>query len=286
MPPLTRRRPAAPHALSREEQAQGLLLRRLQQRRRRLVELGALGVLGLFLLVAQVTGLTARWAEDGNHFLEDTLISAGLTVQSIQVTGREHTDPEALRAALEVARGQSLLHLDLDDMRQRVEALPWVKTANLYRSLPNRLQLHITERQAFALWQYEGKLRLIDRDGVVITTARAKDYPGLPLVVGKGAPDDAAELESLLAAQPDLAAMVSAAIRVGDRRWNIRFKNNVEAQLPQAHPEKAWAELASLERDHRILERDILHVDLRLPGKLIIRERSVPVDFRGQKPRI
>ena len=285
MPPL-RRRAAIGHSLSREEQAQGLLLRRLRLRRRRYIQMGCVGLLGVFLLVAQVSGLLARLAEDGNHALEDVLISAGLTVQSIQVTGRDHTDAIALRAALEVARGQSLLHLDLDDMRRRVEALDWVKTADLYRSLPNRLVLHIEEREAFALWQYEGKLRLIDPDGVVITSADARDYPGLPLVVGKGAPDDAAELEKLLAAEPQLAQDVDAAIRVGDRRWNIRFKNGVEARLPQEHPEAAWAELAKLERQHGILERDIVHVDLRLPGKLIIRPRELRVDSKGRKARI
>jgi cell division protein FtsQ len=284
MPPLTLGRSGQP--LTREEQAQSLELRRRAAKRRRITGMAAMGVLALSLSVAQVTGALGALIHKADVSLMNGLVSAGLSVQSIQVTGRKHTDAEALRAALEVARGQSLLHLDLEDMRQRVESLGWVKSAELYRSLPNTLRLEVTERQAFAIWQYEGQLQLIDREGTVITSANPEEFASLPLVVGKGAADDAQELESLLADEPELASSVAAAIRVGDRRWNIRFRNGVEARLPHEHPEAAWARLATLEREHRVLERDIVHVDLRLADRLIIRGKEKPKPLGGRKPAI
>jgi len=283
MPALTRGRNGQP--LTREEQAQGLELRRLQRRRRRIASTAAMGLLAVSLAVAQLTGALEETLRRADAALMNGLVSAGLSVQSIQVTGRHHTDPDALRAALEVARGQSLLHLDLEDMRHRVEALGWVKTADLYRSLPSTLELKITEREAFAIWQYQGKLRLIDREGTVITSTGLERFSNLPLVVGKGAADDAQELESLLADEPDLASHVAAAIRVGDRRWNIQFRNGVEARLPHEHPDAAWAKLARLEREHGLLERDIVHVDMRLADRLIIREKEAPKPL-GAKPSI
>jgi len=290
MPALTRgskkARGRTGQPLTREEQAQGLELRRRSARRRRIVSMTAIVALALGLGAAQVTGVLGEVLHRADASLMKGLVSAGLSVQSIQVTGRHRADPEALRAALEVARGQSLLHLDLEDMRRRVEALGWVKSAELYRSLPSTLKLEITERHAFAIWQYEGKLQLIDGDGTVIAAADPMQFVGLPLVVGEGAADDARELESLLADEPDLAAQVMAAIRVGDRRWNIRFTNGVEVRLPQEHPEAAWTRLARLEREHGLLERDIVHVDMRLADRLIIRGREAPKPLGDTKPSI
>jgi cell division protein FtsQ len=290
MPTLTRggfgTRGRAGQSLTRQEQAQGLEPRRRSARRRRIVSMTAMGALALGLGVAQLTGVLGAALHGADTSIMKGLVSAGLSVQSIQVTGRHRTDPQALRAALEVARGQSLLHLDLEDMRRRVEALGWVKSAELYRSLPNTLRLEITERQAFALWQYKGKLQLIDGDGTVITSARPEDFFGLPLVVGKGAADDARELESLLADEPALASQVAAAVRVGDRRWNIQFRNGVEVRLPQEHPQAAWARLATLEREHGLLERDIVHVDMRLADRLIIRGKEAPKPLGEIKPSI
>jgi cell division protein FtsQ len=285
MSPLKRQR-RDERPLTREEQSENLLLRRRQQKRKRIAGFVALGILGAALLTAQVTGETGKALTALDKGSEKLLIDAGVTVESIQVIGRVKTDPDALRAALDVARGESLLHVDLDAMRKRVEAIGWVKSANLYRRLPNRLVLKIEERQAFAVWQYEGKLQVIDRDGTVIVPASLGNFSSLPLIVGKGAPDDAAELERMLAAEPALARKVAAAVRVGDRRWNIRFKNGVEAQLPQDDPEDAWGKLAKLEADHGVLERDIVHVDLRLKDRLVIREKDAPINLKPKGPRI
>ena len=223
---------------------------------------------------------TVAWLDRAS---ERAAVKAGLTVESIKVDGRHWTDRAALRDALKVARGQSLLHLDLTDMRRRVEALGWVESADLYRTLPNRLNLKVTERTPFAVWQYEGELKLIDPTGTVIVSASPADFRDLPLVVGKGAADDAAELETMLSAEPALSKRVKAAVRVGDRRWNIRFKNGVEARLPAQNPREAWRRLARLEQQHALLQRNILHVDLRLEDRLVVRRRAVRFRLSGQE---
>ena len=48
----------------------------------------------------------------------------------------------------------------------------------------------------------------------------------------------------MLATEPELAARVSAAIRVGDRRWNLRIDNAIDVLLPAEPPAAAWAQLA------------------------------------------
>src|SRR5690606_16656535 len=93
-------------------------------------------------------------------------------------------------------------------------------------------------------------------------------YPDLPLVVGEDAPSHTAQLLSVLVEFPYLFERVTAAIRVGERRWNIRIKSKdnrreIEVKLPEENPEKAWERLDKLVNSDKILEKDIRTIDLR-----------------------
>ena len=76
----------------------------------------------------------------------------------------------------------------------------------------------------------------------------------------------------------DLKRRVNAAVRVGDRRWNIRMDNGVYVRLPENDALEAWRRFARLERKHKLLKQDLLSIDLRIPDQLIVRDpgRAVP----------
>jgi cell division protein FtsQ len=116
-----------------------------------------------------------------------------------------------------------------------------------------------------------GKFSVIDRSGAVIPGARAKRFAGLPLVVGEGAAPEAAALLDMLRQEPELQSLVVAAVRVGTRRWNLRLEGGVEVRLPETDPAEAWRQFAELEREHGLLDRDVVAIDLRLPGRLVVR---------------
>ena len=93
----------------------------------------------------------------------------------------------------------------------------------------------------------------------------------------------------MLASEPDLATRVTAAVRVGGRRWNLRIDNAIDVLLPTDAPAAAWAELAGLERSSAILKRDVQAVDLRLPDRLVLRvnpeaPKEAPATKKGRPP--
>jgi cell division protein FtsQ len=97
-------------------------------------------------------------------------------------------------------------------------------------------------------------------------------FAKLPTVVGNDqARHGAAQLIDLLASEAELAARVTAAVLVGDRRWNLRIDNKIDVLLPEDDMAGAWAKLAQLERINRLLQRDVQTVDLRLPDRLVVR---------------
>ena len=202
--------------------------------------------------------------------------SLGLTVSEITVEGRETTDRETILAALAAGPGTPILAVSPTHVKEQLEALPWVRAAVIERRLPGTLYVRLVERKPLALWQHGGKLELLDREGSVIPVARLDRFAKLPLVVGEGAASHAAELIEMLASNPDLAARVTAAVRVGDRRWNLRIDNAIDVLLPADEMATAWSQLARLERSSAILKREVLTIDLRLPDRLVLRVSPEP----------
>ena len=58
--------------------------------------------------------------------------------------------------------GTPMLYVDVDEARARLEALPWVKSAEVRRVWPDRISVHIVERRPVALWQNEGDVVVVD----------------------------------------------------------------------------------------------------------------------------
>jgi cell division protein FtsQ len=200
-----------------------------------------------------------------------TSTAVGLTVEEVTVRGRKQVDEAELMATLGVAGGDSIIDFRPAAARKRLLALDWVEDARIARILPNTIRIDIVERRALALWQEDGRLALIDHDGVVLARSNLERFAAMPLVVGAGASTQAAKILGLLATDVPLMARVQAAVLVAGRRWNVRLDNGITILLPDVDVGAAWRRLGDLDREHAILERDIELVDLRVPDRLVVR---------------
>ena len=204
---------------------------------------------------------------------------AGLRVENVLVLGRKRARREDVSRALGAERGMAILAFDPYAAKQRLEKLSWVRAATVERRLPDTIYLRLVEREPLALWQVEGKLALIDREGVVITDQHLGRYYELPLIVGDDAATRAENILEILRARPVVAEATSATIRVSGRRWDLKLKDGIIVQLPEAGEARAVARLAELIARDRILDRDIIAIDMRLPDRLVVRTRP------GVRPR-
>ena len=90
----------------------------------------------------------------------------------VTVEGRDYVERSAILAALNVTPGDSLLGVDLQASRQRLEAIDWVAGATVERRLPDTLYVVLRERRAVALWQNGTEYTLIDRNGRTVKASR------------------------------------------------------------------------------------------------------------------
>lgn len=231
------------------------------------------------------TGLVNRAIETLRSQFISASLYAGFEVDEILVVGRNETRRDKLFDAIRLVRGAPIFSFDLDAARDRVEALPWISRASIERFLPDTILINIEERQPAALWQYNGKFSLIDRNGAVILNRDLHRFSHLVVVVGKEASIHASNLLDFLGAAPELEDMVKSAVWVGGRRWNLHLKGDIYVQLPEENPKSAWIRLGEYERAHRVLERNVKVLDLRIPDRLIVRKRPrrVEEDSKGRE---
>lgn len=206
-----------------------------------------------------------------NAVAEATTSAVGFSIDNVKVSGNYQTSEVDILQQLGLDGSSSVVFLSAAGARDRLIELPWVENAEVRKVYPNTIEINLSERTAFGIWQHGDDLSLIEKDGKVIAPLRDSKFATLPLFVGDGAETDAAAFAAQLANWPELQARINAYICIGDgRRWDLRMDNGVVVRLPEEGVARAMHTLSTLEQDQQLLERDILSVDLRLPDRTTI----------------
>jgi cell division protein FtsQ len=208
--------------------------------------------------------------------------AAGFRIASIAMSGERHASREEILGIAGVTGTTSLLFFDVEEARDRLKTNPWIADATVLKLYPDRLQIGIKEREAFALWQQAGRVAVVAGDGTVLEPYVNPALLRLPLVVGVGAAARAKEFLVLLDHYPDLRDQVRAAVLISERRWNLRLRNGLDIRLPETDVEQALAMLVALDRDKKLLSRDIVAVDLRLPDRVTVRLSEAAAAARAE----
>jgi len=198
----------------------------------------------------------------------------GMRAEKVILHGRKNESKKSIQTALNFKVGAPLLSINIDTARTNLEALPWIRAASVQREFPNTVRVRIIERRPLAIWQKKNKHYLIDEEGTVITSRILRTFQNLLVLAGKNAPLGAIALINVLERAPVLHKRVSAAVRVGDRRWNIRMDNGIYIRLPEHNAVAAWDRFAKLERRYKLLSKDLVSIDLRIPDQLIVRTKN------------
>ena len=245
-----------------------------QHARGKWLALSALFLASALIYGAVIGGQTARAYDMLTGGIDHLAVAAGFGVNRITVTGQLHATDAAITAALGAGPDTMMLGFDTNAAKARLEAVPWIKHAQVMRLLPSTLQVVVEERTPYAVWQNKGQTYVIDAEGVVLAPALREAYASLPLVVGEGAGKSAAQLFAQLTPFGGLTKDVIAAIRVGDRRWTLKLASGLEIMLPDDNIAEALTSLAKLDEEHSVLKRDIAAVDLRLLDRVTVRLRE------------
>lgn len=227
-----------------------------------------------------VSGFAARTGSSIRQTANQIMTDAGFGIGSVRITGNHRTDPGDILTAVGFSPGESIFAVDVHAARRRLLSLEWIADAEVRRQYPDLITISIVEKLPFALWETPNGTYVVERSGRTIGLFDPHAFPHLPMLVGDGAPQSAAELVDAVSAHRATAARIVGYARISDRRWNLLLSDDVVVKLPEEGWQKQLDLLEHLIVDKAILERDISEIDLREPDNYIFVLRN------GQKQQV
>jgi cell division protein FtsQ len=88
--------------------------------------------------------------------------------------------------------GINIFRLSLGEKRKQVESIPWVQSATVTRAFPHRLAVRVVERAPVAFVNIDGRLKLVDGDGILLDRPEKAnfDFPLLTGLASAGNPEE------------------------------------------------------------------------------------------------
>jgi cell division protein FtsQ len=213
----------------------------------------------------------------------------GFSIDGVTIVGARELSEDEILAATGITTRDSLPFVDAAAVRARLKEIPMVRDVSVRKLYPSRLLVDVQERAPYALWQVNGLVQVISADGMAIDQLADERQSRLPFVVGEDANLRVPEFLKILAGAGELRDQVRAGVLVAGRRWNLVLVSGLEVKLPERAPEVAFATFAKASREMRILDKDLVSVDLRIPDRLVARLSSDAAALRAEalakKPR-
>ena len=244
--------------------------------------LGSLFVLGLiaccaFVFITIKESLVSKQFESFQQDFYRFTSKIGFTIDEVVIEGRKRTNSAELLKAIGLSRQDNIFEVNVYDLQERVQKLPWVRKAVVRKSfLPNVVMVYIQEKEVQSLWQISEQFHPIDKEGRVIEADYVPDKPIL-LIVGNGAPENINSLLNIIKKDKKIFERVKVANYISQRRWNLVLddvRDGITIKLPETDVEEAWKKLIKLNTTKGILKRKLTIIDLRFKGRTGIKLRK------------
>lgn len=190
-------------------------------------------------------------------------------LREVTVNGElKHVTREQVQFIVTRALKGNFFTLDLNKTRRTFEKLPWVRSVNVRRRWPDRLEVTLEEHTALARW---GSSALVNTQGELFQAASDQQ---LPVFSG---PDDGVQevAKEYLVFKQQLEAIKRQPqqVRLTARRaWQVRLDDGLVVELGRENVEQRMDKFVKVfERSLGRLNRAISYVDLRYPNGFAVR---------------
>lgn len=94
--------------------------------------------------------------------------SEALQLEELEVTGNQRVGEQQIVEATGVEPGEHLLTVSTTQLVERIESIPWIRTARVERILPSKLRVLVVERTAELVVRTPAGPYLVDAGGLVL----------------------------------------------------------------------------------------------------------------------
>jgi len=210
-----------------------------------------------------------------------------LRVTRIVINGSRQCSRRDIEEITGTIYGRCILKVSLSDLYQKIKSIGWIKDLSIRRTLPDTLQITISERMPLGILVADRQY-LIDKEGVVIAPVRDQSVWNLPVITGlsleKPKPPPGREIASsslksalqVLGFIQDLKAgwlSEISEISLEDPRNIVLFRGdrNQEIRLGYNNLEEKIIYLQAIWNDIRARVSNIEYIDLRYKNQIVVK---------------
>ena len=208
-----------------------------------------------------------------NYFKNYIFERPELSVSKLEIKTANLDLVNQINAILKLSFPINSIKLDINHIQKIINQIDSVESSNVRIKDSGVLLVEVIERKPVAVYRENDDLALIDFKGHKINNIFSRnDRNDLPLIVGTEGNyqvKEALEIYQLLSIYVN---EIRGLIRIGERRWDIIFKNNKRIKLPEKYPKRSLRKFLSSDKSYLISSNDFVIIDLRFTNKIILRK--------------
>lgn len=189
-------------------------------------------------------------------------------VRNISISAdTKDTDLTALAAAASVAPGTNSYSINLRNLNARIGSVPGVHKSAVRRMPNGNISVRASLYRAVALWTDGENFFPLSADGTIVNTPR--DTRDTGNVVFRGPlPSDITKITN---AAHNLIGELDYLEWIENRRWNLYTNGGIMVMLPENDPISAIGTLITLNKNNKILHKDIHVIDMRDNARILVK---------------
>ena len=207
-----------------------------------------------------------------NYFKNNIFERPELSVSKLEIKTTNLDLINQINAILKLSFPINSIKLDINHIQKIINQIDSVESSNVRINDSGVLLVEVIERKPVAVYRENDDLALIDLKGYKINNIFSRnDRKDLPLIVGTEGNyqvKEALEIYQLLSIYLN---EIRGLIRIGERRWDIIFKNNKRIKLSEKYPKRSLRNFLSSDKSYLISSNDFVIIDLRFTNKIILR---------------
>ena len=208
-----------------------------------------------------------------NYFKNNIFERPELSVSKLEIKTTNLDLINQINAILKLSFPINSIKLDINHIQKIINQIDSVESSNVRINDSGVLLVEVIERKPVAVYRENDDLALIDLKGYKINNIFSRnDRKDLPLIVGTEGNYQVKEALEIYQLLTIYLNEIRGLIRIGERRWDIIFKNNKRIKLPEKYPKRSLRKFLSSDKSYLISSNDFVIIDLRFTNKIILRK--------------
>ncbi|MBI4472730.1 MAG: FtsQ-type POTRA domain-containing protein [Acidobacteria bacterium] len=199
-------------------------------------------------------------------------------VQKLSVSGLKRVTENQVIAAAGFEVGTNVFKADLDEIRQRVEELDWVRHALVQRVLPDRIVIKVIEREPAGFARIGGELYQFDIDARILglDPVSENSFPILDGLRHDDAAGNAMKVDAYRRVLEELGATELSEVRINGAGEVsvVSASDPLMVNLGVSDFRSRWIKYLQLKTQIQQQYPDAVRVDLRFKNQVIIRMKD------------